>query len=203
MLQQQKERLNYHIKERSDRLRHKLNLHTKEEKEFLAEPYVVDPDMDAFVASIMNALESDVDFDPKKTILFCGHHGHRCNFLTAQKYRNEVVRYAMVSLMNRIDTFFVNYSSPFGLIALEKLLEMREKKYSFRLYAIQGGSITRRKTYRLIPETNAEILQMGIRCDEHFSPDFGANTIRKVYRDALRICDEDGISINPLAILKE
>ncbi len=213
MFEQQKKRLRFHCKHVLTQMRYKLNIYTEKEKNFLA---VVDPEEDvvcqtdeekeemrAFLKALDSVLDKTIDFDPHRTVLFCGRHGYRCNFLTIQKYQEDILIKSLILLGLGIDTFIVDYISPFGLAALEKLLEMRKKGYAFKLYAVQGGSITDRKTYRLIPEIGSEILLLTAKCDKHFSPSPGGNAIRKVYRDVIRIFDEEGIHINPLAIIED
>lgn len=215
MFKLQKKRLRFHIRSAVSNIRYKLKIFAKEEKIFFdsaanidkpndqTEETEEDEELKAFLASIEDALDKTIDFDPKRTVLFRGKHGRRCNFLTVRKYREEIVVGSVVLLMSGIDTFIVDYISPFGLAALEKLVEMREKGYHFKLYAIQGGSIANRKTYRLIPEIGSEIILLADKCDKHLLPSPAGNAIKKVYRDVLRIFDEDGISINPLVILED
>lgn len=212
MFELQKKRLRFHIRRAVSNIRYKLKIFTKEEKIFFDSIANIDkPDdqteedeeLKAFLTSIEDALDKTIDFDPKRTVLFRGKHGRRCNFLTVRKYREEIVVGAVVLLMSGIDTFIVDYISPFGLAALEKLVEMREKGYYFKLYAIQDGPISSRKTYRFIPEIGSEIILLADKCDKHLLPSPAGNAIKKVYRDVLRIFDEDGISINPLVILED
>lgn len=215
MFELQKKRLRFHIRSAVSNIRYKLKIFTKEEKIFFdsianidkpndqTEETEEDEELKAFLASMEDALDKTIDFDPKRTVLFRGKHGRRCNFLTVRKYREEIVVGSVVLLMSGIDTFIVDYISPFGLAALEKLVEMREKGYYFKLYAIQGGPISSPKTYRLIPEIGSEIIFLADKCDKHLLPSPAGNAIKKVYRDVLRIFDEDGISINPLVILED
>lgn len=210
MFKKQMERLRFHIKHVFTQTRYKLNIYTEKEKEIFfgatdnaGVANVTDEEARAFFESIDNAMKKTIEFEPKRTVLYRGRHGHRCNFLTVRKYQKEILIKTIVLLMSGIDTIFVDYISPFGLAALEKLIEMREKGYPFKLYAIQGGLITKRKTYRLIPEIGSEIIILAGRCDKHLLPYSDGNMIKKVYRDVFRILDEDGISINPLVILED
>lgn len=104
--------------------------------------------------------------DPKTTILFTsGHHRRRCNFLTARRYRTYIRLSYLWAREQGITTFITDYTTPFGLLAMETLLELRSTGADFVLYAISSRYFARRKSYRLIPETDIEIAWNISKCD--------------------------------------
>ena len=120
--------------------------------------------------------------DPKTTILFTsGHHRRRCNFLTARRYRTYIRLSYLWAREQGITTFITDYTTPFGLLAMETLLELRSTGADFVLYAISSRYFARRKSYRLIPETDIEIAWNISKCDYRFQCLYSVDTLHKVY----------------------
>ncbi len=132
--------------------------------------------------------------DPKTTILFTsGHHRRRCNFLTARRYRTYIRLSYLWAREQGITTFITDYTTPFGLLAMETLLELRSTGADFVLYAISSRYFARRKSYRLIPETDIEIAWNISKCDYRFQCLYSVDTLHKVYSNAGVRCTENGI----------
>ena len=114
-------------------------------------------------------INSEPVLAPQTTILFAGQdHGRRCNFLTARRYRTYIrLSYAWARKQG-ITTFIVDYTTAFGLLAMETLLELRSKGADFVLYAMNSRHFARRKSYRLIPETDIEIAWDLSKCDYRY-----------------------------------
>jgi hypothetical protein len=138
-----------------------------------------------------------LEFDPDTAIVFTGEHGKRCNFLTAWYYRRRIRRIAEESFSKGVNTFFADYMDPFGLLALETLCEMKKDGENFALYALQSGSIAERKSYRLIPETNVELIFLGAYFDgQPFSPYHGDDVLLDAYATSKYLCTETGVVVN-------
>lgn len=132
--------------------------------------------------------------DPKTTILFTsGHHRRRCNFLTARRYRTYIRLSYLWAREQGITTFITDYTTPFGLLAMETLLELRSTGADFVLYAISSRYFARRKSYRLIPETDIEIAWNLSKCDYRYQSLYSVDTLHKVYSGAGIWCTEAGI----------
>lgn len=137
-----------------------------------------------------------LEFDPNTAIVFSGEQGRRCNFLNAWYYRRKIRKIALAQLNNGTITFFADYMEPFGLLALETLCELRKEGQIFSLYALQSGSIAKRRSYRLIPEINVELIFLGSYYDEVFSIFKGENILLDAYALSKFICNEGGIHLN-------
>ena len=131
---------------------------------------------------------------PQTTILFTsGQHSHRCNFLTARRYRTYIRRSCTWAQEHGITTFIVDYTTPFGLLALEILLELRNAGANFALYTISSRHTCQRKSYRLIQETDIEIAWNLAKCDYRYQCLYSVDTVHRVYSNAGTRCTEDGI----------
>lgn len=131
---------------------------------------------------------------PQTTLLFTsGHHSRRCNFLTAKHYRTYILQSCTWAQEHGITTFITDYTTPFGLLALEILLELRNAGVNFTLYAISSRHFCRRRSYRLIPETDIEIAWDLARCDYRYQCLYSTDTLHRVYSNAGTRCTEEGI----------
>ena len=118
---------------------------------------------------------------PQTTILFAGQDRTyiRLSYVWARK--------------QGITTFVVDYTTAFGLLAMETLLELRGKGADFLLYAINSRHFAKRKSYRLIPETDIEIAWNLSKCDYRYQSLYSVDTLHKVYSGAGIWCTEAGI----------
>ena len=131
---------------------------------------------------------------PQTTILFAGQdRGRRCNFLTARRYRTYIRLSYVWARKQGITTFVVDYTTAFGLLAMETLLELRGKGADFLLYAINSRHFAKRKSYRLIPETDIEIAWDLSKCDYRYQCTYSADTLYRIYSSVGMRCAEDGI----------
>lgn len=131
---------------------------------------------------------------PQTTILFTsGRHSRRCNFLTASRYRTYIRQSCTWAQEHGITTFIADYTTPFGLLALEILLDLRNIGANFTLYAISSRHVCRRKSYRLIQETDIEIAWDLSKCDYRYQCLYSVDTLYRVYSNAGTHCTEEGI----------
>ena len=139
-------------------------------------------------------INSEPVLDPQTTILFTsGHHRRRCNFLTARRYRTYIKSSYLWAREQGITTFITDYTTPFGLLAMETLLELRSTGADFALYAISSRYFAKRKSFRLIPETDIEVTWNISKCDYRFQCLYSIDTLRRVYSSVGVRCTENGI----------
>ena len=97
--------------------------------------------------------------DPVKTMLIHSRpEEHRCNIFSANSYRHKLLAAIELARRNGIDTFLLDYYTPFGLLALEELVKLRAREDAFRVYAVRSTSLRNRRTYRVIRETPIEMI---------------------------------------------
>lgn len=136
---------------------------------------------------------------PQNTMLFGGGpHKKKLHFFNAAHYRADIRKAYAWAAAQGINVFVVDYTTPVGLLALETLLDLRHAGEGFRLYALQGAPISYRRSYRLIRETNIELIFLTRECDYHFSQcDLTILEIfDKISSKAGYFYNEDGIRIN-------
>ena len=92
-----------------------------------------------------------------------------------------------------ITTFIADYTTPFGLLAFEILLELRSTGANFTLYAVSSRHIGRRRSYRLIKETDLELAWNLAKCDYRYQCLYSVDTLYKIYSNSGTHCTEDGI----------
>ena len=97
-------------------------------------------------------------FEPRRTMLICGTGKFaECNFLNAFLMRKYIkgTHYRMAKC--GFNTYIVDYSTPFGYLALQVLNDLRECGERNHLYIFKSTVNSRqRKSYHLIPETDFE-----------------------------------------------
>lgn len=114
-------------------------------------------------------LAAEPELDPRRTMLLGAREGeNRCNYQSAPSYRRFIRRAYLWGQDHGITCFLCDTSSPFGLLALETLLELRDQGEKFHLYAFQSKFPNLRKSYRLIPETEIEFLFLLRRTDYYY-----------------------------------
>ena len=90
-------------------------------------------------------------------------------------------------------TFLVDYGTPFGLLALEVLSELRGTGAKFSLYAARSVHMGQRKSYRLHLESDAALVPLLARCDYNYTQFSPAQTIFRLYLKFDYFCTEAGI----------
>lgn len=133
---------------------------------------------------------------PHRTLLYGGgYHRKACNFITANRYRNYIQGSYRWAVQQGFDTFITDLATPFGLLALETLLEFRDKGESFCLYAVRSKLITLRKSYRLIRETPIEMIILEGKCDYTFLYLDNDALVEKIISKIGACCNTNGIRI--------
>lgn len=170
------QRLCFHVRRMAETISWKWKklVHPAEAKEELEE---LDSAADTIPGSqtkvIEEAIEPSVEnlpeLIPEKTMAF---HSWRdtwcCNFVTASSYRKKIKAAIQWGREKNIEVFLVDYTTPFGLLALETLLEERKQYGDFRVYVYQSRYFSKRRTYRLVKETPLEMLFMTAEADYHY-----------------------------------
>ena len=131
--------------------------------------------------------------DPQKAILFHSRHSWICNFLTAPYFRRAILRSFQWAVEHGFTTFLVDYGTPFGLLALEVLSELRRTGVKFSLYAARSVHMGQRKSYRLHRESDAALVPLLARCDYNYTQFSPAQTIFRLYLKFDYFCTEAGI----------
>ena len=134
---------------------------------------------------------------PQNTMYFGGgRNKKRVNFLNADHYRAEIKKAYTWAISHGINVFVVNYARPIGLLALETLLELRHAGETFQLYVDQITCIRHMKSYRLIRETDLEIIFMLSQCDYRFQRLTILERFDKIASKVGYRYNEDGIHID-------
>lgn len=134
---------------------------------------------------------------PRRTMLFYSDiiKHSRCNWVTARHFRRYVCKCYHWAIQRGITTFIADYTSPFGLLAMETLISYKNHGADIQLYSARSDYIGKRRSYRLIPETNLEIIYLTMNCDYDYRlpPKVVSNV---VFRYVGTICCEQGILIS-------
>ena len=134
---------------------------------------------------------------PKNTMYFGGGKSKRkVNCLNASRYRADIQQACTWALSHGINVFVVNCARPIGLLALETLLELRHAGETFQLYVDQITCIRHMKSYRLIRETDLEIIFMLSQCDYRFQRLTILERFDKIASKVGYRYNEDGIHID-------
>lgn len=169
-------RLCFHIRRAAEKISRewkKLVYPAKVEKELEELEAAASTIPDSEVKEIEEAIEPSAENLPKlipeKTMAF---HSWRdngsCNFATVSSYRKKIRDEVQWGRKNGIEVFLVDYTTPFGLLSLETLLEERKQYGDFRVYVYQSRYFSKRRTYRLVKETPLEMLFMSAEADYHY-----------------------------------
>lgn len=137
-------------------------------------------------------LAAEPELDPRRTMLLGAREGeNRCNYQSAPSFRRFIRRAYLWGQDHGITCFLCDTSSPFGLLAFETLLELRDQGEKLHLYSFQSKYPHFRKSYRLIPETEIEYLFLLRKADYNYMRTvFSSNEIRS---KAGTQCSENGI----------
>ena len=128
--------------------------------------------------------------DPQRAILFHSRHSWICNFLTAPYFRRAIRRSFQWAVEHGFTTFLVDYGTPFGLLALEVLLELRGTGVKFSLYAARSVHMGQRKSYRLHRESDVSLIPLIAQCDYNYTQFSPAQTIFQIYLKLDFFCTE-------------
>lgn len=162
-------------------------------KEYEAICAGISPEEEAEIArTVQEHYDNEPKLDPRRTMLFHSRpEEHLCNTITADFYRQKIIDTREWARRHGITTFLVDFHTPFGLLALETLLELREAGDNFRVYAVKSRYFAKRKTYRTIPETGIEMAFLASRADYsyHGKPE---EIVRNVFPQAATQCSERG-----------
>lgn len=143
-------------------------------------------------------VDSEPEIEPRRTVLYYGTGKFfECNFLNAFIKRKDIVHTYYWAAEHGFTTYIVDYATPFGLLALQTLNDLRANGEFFNLYVYKGNFRPKRRTYRLIPETQFEIIMEAARSDYCFSL-YGAEVLHKILFRAGILCKGHGIEFSKL-----
>ena len=131
--------------------------------------------------------------DPQRAILFHSRHSWICNFLTAPYFRRAIRCSFQWAVEHGFTTFLVDYGTPFGLLALEVLLELRGTGVKFSLYAARSVHMGQRKSYRLHRESDVSLIPLIAQCDYNYTQFSLVQTILQIYLKLDYFCTEIGV----------
>lgn len=86
------------------------------------------------------------------------------HFYNVRKYRKRIAEQFKFLRESGANTFIVEYSSPYGLLAMEMLLSLQKDQAPFHLYCFKQLD-RKRQTYRLVKEYPLELVFLAARCD--------------------------------------
>jgi len=153
----------------------------------------ISPEETTYIENLVDDLMSNEPKpEPHRSMLFRSKpHGCVCNFITAPTHRRKIIRAYKWAIAHHMTIFLVDYTTPFGLLALETLSALQNERDHFLIYAIKGNLFCHRKSYRLIPETDIELLFLTAQSDHAFS-----YPMPLWLNYAAAYCTERGIKIN-------
>ena len=136
-----------------------------------------------------------LQLDPRRTMLFYTPAGKwfHCNVFMKKYYQRLIFLCYRWGICHGVSTFVVDYTTPFGLLALETLCRIREMGEHFVFLGLQGYAMNNRRTYRLRPEPLSELERFYSQCDYRFYDDNPSYVARKVYPFAVLHCTEKGL----------
>lgn len=107
--------------------------------------------------------------EPRRTVLICAKSNERsCNFITARRFEKHILNLYLQARLWGMTTFIVDNSTPFGLLAHEVLLAVKGQDEDFSLYVFQSKTLSKCKSFRLIPETDIERIRLNLSADYHY-----------------------------------
>lgn len=195
-------RIEFHLTMRLKALRSwwRDMINPKTDEEFIAEfeaaRGLLSPEEELDIErTLQEHADAEPKLDPRRTMLFHSRpEEHGCNMVTAGACRQRILFALEWAREHGITEFLADYTTPFGLLALETLVELREAGENFRVYAVKSTYIGRRRTYRTIPETEIELAFLTSRADYcyHGRPE---NIVSSVFPNAATQYSETGIWI--------
>ena len=110
-----------------------------------------------------------LEIDPMKTMAFHSwSNNKRCNCLTASFYRKRILSEIKRGREWGINAYFADITTPFGLLALEVLVEERKRSGGIVICSYRTNHIRKRKTYRIMKEKSLDFLLLDVQADYHF-----------------------------------
>lgn len=138
--------------------------------------------------------------DPRRTMAFVSRpKEHGCNFLSAAHYRRQIYCALAWGKEHGFTRFIADYSTPYGLLALETILQLKQDGAEITVYAAKSRWIKSRKTYRLIKETPLELAMLTASADYSFSS-LPLGTLLEVFSNSGVLCSEAGLWISKTKI---
>ena len=133
--------------------------------------------------------------EPRRTMLFYTPAGKwfPCNVFMKRHYQRLIFFCYRWGICHGVSTFIVDYTMPFGLLALETLCRVREMGECFVFLGLQGYALDQRRSYRLRPEPLSELERLYSQCDYRFYDDDPSYAAHKVYPFAGLHCTENGL----------
>lgn len=101
---------------------------------------------------------------PHETAIFMTACDMPIHLIKVHKYRKLIQKQYRSLYSKGVNTFIVDYGSPYGLLALEVLLQLKQDGESIFLYCYKRLGVPR-KSYRLIKECTIEIVKLAAKCD--------------------------------------
>lgn len=136
---------------------------------------------------------NEPELNPRRTMMFRSMRGEdKCNYITAPIYRQRIINTHQWAIARDINTFMADYTTAFGLLALETLIELRNSNEDFRIYALQGRPLHKRKSYRLVQETNLELISLCMQSDYDYHA-LSSQQLIHIADSAATVCSEVGI----------
>lgn len=105
---------------------------------------------------------------PEHTIIFYSTHSRKYNFFTIRYYKYFIKKIYKWAIRHGLNIFIVDYTTPFGLLALETLSQIKETKAcrtEFLLYCVKSSRITERQDYRIIRSSDVELFNLVTKSD--------------------------------------
>lgn len=191
----------YLSKEETNQIWENIRKSNQETGQAITDLEFTDEDIDSLEDENLDFLGEEIfDSGPalsfRNTMLFEGKStSKKCNFLTAPFYRSNIRRAYFWATAHGIDVFIVDYTCPIGMLAMETLLDLRDSGEKFHIYAVRGKYICARRSYRLIKETNLELIFMTGKCDYNYSHLFVQEMKEKILSKVGVIYTEKGIYV--------
>lgn len=176
-------RICFHFRDRTQRSFRKWRIKLKSnrsQKEYIDMNNIEDnisPDEIEEMKKMFEDKTTAPKIDQRRTMLFLSRpEEHDCDFVTAPKYRKNILLALQWAQEHGISTFVVDYTTPLGILALETLLDERKKGAEFNIYTIRSTHVALRRTYRLVKETPIELAILTSSGDYHYTmqPDAAA-----------------------------
>lgn len=134
--------------------------------------------------------------DPRRTMAFVSRpEEHGCNFLSAAHYRRQIYCALAWAKKHGFTCFIADYSTPYGLLALETILQLKQDGIDITIYAAKSRWIKARKTYRLIKEPPLELAMLTASADYCFLS-LPLGTLIEVFSNSGVLCSEEGLWIS-------
>ncbi len=117
---------------------------------------------------------------PKHTIIFYSAHNLKCNLLTVGYYRHFIKKVFKWAIKYGIEIFIVDYTTSFGLLALETLSKLKARGEQFFLYCVKSSRITERRDYHIIHSSDIKLINLVTKSDYDYiylKPEDVLNTI--------------------------